>query len=848
MKRMFKKIFSILTVMLLVCALSMTLISCNKGESKKEEPTVQEVFDGLSMSDKTFEYDGNPHSILLEGDLPEGASVEYKNNAQINPGKYNVKAKVTYKDRSITKSAFMTITYKTSTLTVEDNQVGYVNTDKAVFPSYTLNNTEQEVVCIVKRDGAFVDNISINRAGTYELELYAPQSTVYAESNHVKVKFTVKESQFGVAFNSETKVIDGSVKTLELTGTLPAGYTVEYSNNSGSEAGKYFAVATIKDSAGTTVEVHRAVLTLDNPNDTAFEAYLDAFFVEYLEGDQLSVNIFCENPSDFGLERYEAKWYTYSGSGSSDDNSEAVEMFKEMLTELHAYNKSSLSDRQQIAYEQIEKFLTYQRDFYSIQDVEFMNNYYVDQFGGYVADFGTYMEAYSLRGKEEVQDVIDFINSTKTAFPSYLKYLDDKVKAGYPLSDYTLTEMSKYLGEVLSSMEKDGNYYLEDVLSAKIAALDFLNDAEKTSYTQALADAFDNSFKVGVQELKDGLLNYVGKLAKDKEGYYAAYGEAGKQLYLLELNDLLGLNNFNIDSYIAELEDAYADAQKKSAAAQDYLFSNYPVNSYLDLERLTQKTEIFAGTPEEKLEFLKEFARSVVPTLEHTPEITIKEMDKASAKVSNAVAYYMKSALDNDKAEFITLNPLKVGSGNDVIGTLSHEGYPGHLYAYIFTKQLDLHNITRIMTSTAHGEGWATYVELKLYEYIMDTSKDETLVDVCNYLYYDHLSSFLLETLLDVYIHYSGYSVKDVADFLDDNGLNGGAAQSIYNLLIETPASYPAYGYGKLFFYNLHQEAKKKLGRYYDEVELNTILLSKGWTSLGKLRQTFDIYIRDVAH
>ena len=27
-----------------------------------------------------------------------------------------------------------------------------------------------------------------------------------------------------------------------------------------------------------------------------FKEFLDMFFVEYLEGDQLSVNIFCENP------------------------------------------------------------------------------------------------------------------------------------------------------------------------------------------------------------------------------------------------------------------------------------------------------------------------------------------------------------------------------------------------------------------------------------------------------------------------------------------------------------------------------------------------------------------------
>ena len=49
---------------------------------------------------------------------------------------------------------------------------------------------------------------------------------------------------------------------------------------------------------------------------------------------------------------------------------------------------------------------------------------------------------------------------------------------------------------------------------------------------------------------------------------------------------------------------------------------------------------------------------------------------------------------------------------------MAHEDYPGHLYAYVYSKQLDISNAAKIMTSTAYAEGWATYVQLKLFEYI----------------------------------------------------------------------------------------------------------------------------------
>ena len=40
---------------------------------------------------------------------------------------------------------------------------------------------------------------------------------------------------------------------------------------------------------------------------------------------------------------------------------------------------------------------------------EIIYMFYVDQFGGYVADFGTYMEAYSLRSEQEVKDIVSYV-------------------------------------------------------------------------------------------------------------------------------------------------------------------------------------------------------------------------------------------------------------------------------------------------------------------------------------------------------------------------------------------------------------------------------------------------------
>ena len=319
-------------------------------------------------------------------------------------------------------------------------------------------------------------------------------------------------------------------------------------------------------------------------------------------------------------------------------------------------------------------------------------------------------------------------------------------------------------------------------------------------------------------------------------------------MYVLELQDLLGLNFFNINKYITEVDKALKDTNEDVVNTQTKLISKHGISTYAQLEELIAAHPIYEGTPEEMIVWLEEFAKNIVPELESDPDITIKEMDEASAKVSNAVAYYMKSALDNTAGEYITLNPTKLTNQSDTLTTLAHEGYPGHLYAYVYSKELGLSNLSTIMTSTAHAEGWATYVVLALYEYVIENTEDETLVEILEYLIANELSSYLLEVRIDLGVHYQGWGVSEVASLLKELGYNAGAAQEIYRLMIETPTTYNAYGYGKLTFYNMHQEAKQILGVHYDEVEFNAMLLSKGWTNLGELENTYNDYMAKKCH
>ena len=836
--RKFKKLLLFLAVILSFVATTLTLTSCDNTNDVVE--LTKDDLRAIEFNDVTVDYDGTEHSILI-GELPEGVEVTYTNNGQKLPGVYTIVAKLTAGKISLNKTAKLTINAVESVLTAPTEQTVYLYGCDFNL-QYELNNTEQYITTTITKDGQKLTQSDIRKEGTYTVDIYAPKLNGYGDSNHVTITLHVIKSKFDIDFKNAEFTYDGTEKNIELTGTLPDGYTVSYENNKGTEAGNYYAIAKINDASGNVVETHAATLSIKTPENEEFASFLDEFFVAYLEGDQLSVNIFCENPADFGLEHYEASWYTYE-SYADEDIEDAKKEFNDLLAELEEFKDAKLSSQQQIAYNNIYKFLNYYIDFYNIEDANLMKVLYVDSFGGYVADFGTYMEAYSLRGEQEVKDVISYIESTKTAFPSYLTFVKDKCDAGYPLSDYTITEMRNYLNDIISSDE----YYLEAILHTKIDSLSFLDATQKENYKSQVTNAITTSFMPAVKELYDGLEQYLGKLTTEDEGYWSVY-ESGKEMYLLELNDLLGLNDFNPEEYIKEVESAFAQANSLVMSAQQAIVKEFNITTYAELEEIVSQYKIYEGTPEEMMVFLKEFAKTIVPELQSEPNIVIKEMDGASAKVSNAVAYYMKSALDNKSSEYITLNPLKLGDSNDVLGTLAHEGYPGHLYAYVYSKEQGLSNLSTVMTSTAHGEGWATYVELKLYEYAKANSTDEKFDLVMDYLYANQISSFLLETRIDAGIHIEGWSVEDVASFLTKRGYNGEAAQDLFNLLIEMPSGYAAYGYGKLIFNKLHTEAKNILGAIYDEIEFNAMLLSNGWTSLGELQNTYNEYMKAKCH
>ncbi|AMQ55613.1 MBG domain-containing protein [Algoriphagus sanaruensis] len=194
---------------------------------------------GITFEDDSFVYDGTAKSLAITGTLPEGTSVSYSNNSRTNVGSQTATATITgsnYEDLILT--ATLEVTKATiAGITFEDDSFVYDGTAKSLAITGTLpegtsvsysNNSRTNV-------GSQTATATITGSNYEDLILTATLEVT-------------KATIAGITFEDESFVYDGTAKSLSITGTLPEGTSVSYSNNSRTNVGSQTATATITGS------------------------------------------------------------------------------------------------------------------------------------------------------------------------------------------------------------------------------------------------------------------------------------------------------------------------------------------------------------------------------------------------------------------------------------------------------------------------------------------------------------------------------------------------------------------------------------------------------------------------
>ena len=242
-----KILYAILSVML-VFTLAVSLASCDviSGIAGGNEEEID--LSGISFADKTVTYNGEEHSLAIEGTLPEGVTVEYTGNGKTDAGKYTVVAKFA-KDGVAIEGADMTATLRINKASLTTAMEG------VTFPAKTfVYDGEAKSIALA---GTLPAGVTVSYEGNGQTEVgkytvtakFTVDTNNYYELSDMTSTITIVAAEAelptvsGVTLADKTVTYNGDVHSLAIEGTLPEGVTVQYVNNDKTDAGSYIVEA-----------------------------------------------------------------------------------------------------------------------------------------------------------------------------------------------------------------------------------------------------------------------------------------------------------------------------------------------------------------------------------------------------------------------------------------------------------------------------------------------------------------------------------------------------------------------------------------------------------------------------
>ena len=244
----------------------------------------------ISFNGNTFVYDGISKSLEIEGILPEGVIVNYTNNNQTNVGVHLVVASFEYD----------TLNYE-EILPLE----AYLNIIEAEITGISFSSqtyTYDGSVKSLEIEGTLPDGVTVSytnnnhiNAGTYEVTATFNNSTGnYENLPNLTATLTINKATFTTpTLSSQTYTYDGTSKELIISGTLPEGVNVSYTNNNKTNAGIYNVTASFSDinnnyvlpnKLEATLKINKAIHDMSN---IIFE---DSLFVYDETEKELTIN------------------------------------------------------------------------------------------------------------------------------------------------------------------------------------------------------------------------------------------------------------------------------------------------------------------------------------------------------------------------------------------------------------------------------------------------------------------------------------------------------------------------------------------------------------------------------
>ena len=529
-------------------------------------------------------------------------------------------------------------------------------------------------------------------------------------------------------------------------------------------------------------------------SDRQFRTFTRSLFQTEVSANTISLHYTLRSPSDYGIADIPA---TY-GSLSSDPVA-AKASVRNILSSLQEFDPATLSSENALTFKILDTYLknaSTGTDYLLYQEP-------LGPVSGIHTQLPVLLSEYSFYDTQDVETYLALLKETPSYFDSVIQFEQKKAASGLFMPDY---QADSVLDTCQSFIDMGKENYLVSTFDERIASLDLLPENKKDSFQKENMKLVTEEIYPAYQNLITAIKSLKGKGMNEQGLSHFPYG---KKYYEYLVRQTTGCNEsisrLRLMTRAQILEDL--------SAMQKILF---PADA-----ALTQASVLEQTSPDSMLDDLRS---KITDTFPEIPDVDFQvKYVPESMQDYLSPAFYMIPAIDNLTENVIYINNGQTASGLNLYTTLAHEGYPGHLYQTVYFSASEPDPIRSILDFGGYVEGWATYAEMMSY-YLAPLPKTEASLLQKN-------SSVILGlyALADMGIHYDGWSVTDTVRFFSDYGINDpNAVQSVYELIIGSPANYLKYYIGYLKFYELKKEMADTLGNQFSQKEFHRAILDVG--------------------
>lgn len=529
-------------------------------------------------------------------------------------------------------------------------------------------------------------------------------------------------------------------------------------------------------------------------SDRQFRTFTRSLFQTEVSANTISLHYTLRSPSDYGIADIPA---TY-GSLSSDPVA-AKASVRNVLSSLQEFDPATLSSENALTFKILDTYLknaSTGTDYLLYQEP-------LGPVSGIHTQLPVLLSEYSFYDTQDVETYLALLKETPSYFDSVIQFEQKKAASGLFMPDY---QADSVLDTCQSFIDMGKENYLVSTFNERIASLDLLPENKKDSFQKENMKLVTEEIYPAYQNLITAIKSLKGKGMNEQGLSHFPYG---KKYYEYLVRQTTGCNEsisrLRLMTRAQILEDL--------SAMQKVLF---PADA-----ALTQASVLEQTSPDSMLDDLRS---KITDTFPEIPDVDFQvKYVPESMQDYLSPAFYMIPAIDNLTENVIYINNGQTASGLNLYTTLAHEGYPGHLYQTVYFSASEPDPIRSILDFGGYVEGWATYAEMMSY-YLAPLPKTEASLLQKN-------SSVILGlyALADMGIHYDGWSVTDTVRFFSDYGINDpNAVQSVYKLIIGSPANYLKYYIGYLKFYELKKKMADALGNQFSQKEFHRAVLDVG--------------------